>query len=203
MLGALLIDFDGVLRVWEADRIAGIEEQAGLPPGVIQEVAFDPNLLRPALIGHVSDESWREQVAARLRDEFPQSRADLAVAQWSESPGAIDANVLSLVNSCREQAKIVLVTNGTTRLPSDLSRLGITDAFDHIINSSELGYAKPEVEVFERALAAAGVPSHEVLFVDDDNENVRAATTLGIAGHHYRGVRGLQEEMARFGLFIK
>jgi putative hydrolase of the HAD superfamily len=157
-------------------------------------------VLRPALIGRISDEAWREQVADRLQDEFPQARADFAVAQWSESPGTIDAHVLSLVNACRAQAKIVLVTNGTTRLASDLSRLGLADAFDHIISSSEIGYAKPESEVFEMALATAGVPAHEALFVDDDHQNVVAAAALGITGHHYRNVRGLQDEVARFSL---
>jgi putative hydrolase of the HAD superfamily len=168
MPGALPIDFDGVLRIWDAGRVERIEEQAGLPVGAIQRVAFAPGLLRQALVGNISDEAWRAQVAVRLRADFPQAQADRAVSLWSESPGEVDAGVLTLVQPCRARAKVVLITNATTRPGTDLARLRLTDAFDHIINSSEIGYAKPEPEVFKKALAAAGVPSHDALFVDDD-----------------------------------
>jgi putative hydrolase of the HAD superfamily len=200
MIRAMLIDFDGVLRRWDPDDTTRAEEQCGLPKGAILRAAFAPDLLRPAITGRVSDETWRQQIAERLSAGYPSAQADLAVALWSESPGAIDQRVLSTVRSCRERATVVLVTNATTRLDRDLARLGLTTTFDHVINSSVVGHAKPDSAFFAAALATAGVVAEEAFLIDDDAGNVDAAMRIGIAGHHYRDVETLMPDLLEFGL---
>lgn len=192
---ALLLDFDGVLRIWNRANDAQSELQAGLPAGALLKTAFDPTLLLPALTGRVSDEAWRQQVAARLLADYPQANADLAVRMWSESPGEIDLDVLSTIRSCHESVAVVLVTNATTRLRRDLERVGLAAAFDHVISSAEVGHAKPDREIFARALATAGVADSEAFFVDDDARNVSAAAQYGIDGHVYRGLPQLLYEL--------
>jgi hypothetical protein len=44
-------------------------------------------------------------------------------------------------------------------------------------------------------------PAHGVFFVDDNAGNVRAAQSLGIAGHCYRGVAELSAELSRVRVF--
>jgi FMN phosphatase YigB (HAD superfamily)/DNA-binding XRE family transcriptional regulator len=53
--------------------------------------------------------------------------------------------------------------------------------YDAVIDSSEVGAIKPDPEIFEIALASAGVPAEEILFVDDSRANLMAA---GRAGWH-------------------
>jgi putative hydrolase of the HAD superfamily len=186
MIRALLVDFDGVLRIWNRENEARAELQAGLPAGAMLKTAFDPTLLLPAITGRASDETWRQQITERLRADYPQANAALAVSMWSESPGEIDLDVLSTIRSCHESVAVVLVTNATTRLRRDLERLGMATAFGHVISSAETGHAKPEREIFARALATVGVAESEAFFVDDDARNVMAASRLGIDGHVYQ-----------------
>jgi putative hydrolase of the HAD superfamily len=189
---ALLVDLDGVIRRWPASE-AALEAGYGLPVGAIRSVAFASALLQPAITGQVSDESWRTGVAQQLAAAHPQGRAHEAVRAWSAVCGEVDQAVLRIVRLARRSAKVVLVTNATSRLSADLEQLSLTDAFDAVINSSRLGTAKPSRGIFCAALDEAGVAASESLFVDDALANVRAAQDLGIRSHLFEGVDGLRD----------
>lgn len=188
---ALLIDFDGVLRRWPASDDA-IEIAHGLPIGSLRRIAFVPALLDQALAGRITDEQWREQVAERLRAIYPGSAAEAAVGQWSQPCGQLDIEVMALLDDCRPDLRLVLVSNATTRLARDLQTLGLSERFDAVVNSSELGWLKPEPEIFRAAFARAGVEARQALFVDDDPDNVAAAVALGARGLRYRDCEGLR-----------
>jgi HAD superfamily hydrolase (TIGR01509 family) len=188
---ALLIDFDGVIRRWTASE-ADLETGYGLPAGAIRSVAFAPALLQPAITGQVSDESWRTGVAQQLAAAHPQGRAYEAVRAWSAVCGEVDQAVLRIVRRARRSAKVVLVTNATSRLSADLEQLNLTAEFDAVINSSRVGMAKPSRGLFCAALHQAGVAASESVFVDDSLVNVRAAEDLGMRSHLFEGAVGLR-----------
>jgi FMN phosphatase YigB (HAD superfamily) len=51
--------------------------------------------------------------------------------------------------------------------------------YDAIIDSSEIGHIKPEIEIFNTAMERAGVPAEETLLIDDSRPNLMAAEKLG------------------------
>lgn len=199
MIHALLIDLDGVLRLWNAtDRRA--EELTGLPPGAIRRVAFTHDLLLPAITGHITDDDWRSSITNRLRTEFPQADVARAVRIWSASPGTIDPSVLNLIRRCRQNATVLLITNATSRLTADLARLAVLHEFDGIVNSSAVGAPKPQPAIFRAALQTAQRAAHETLFVDDTPGHVAAATQLGMHGHLYQGSDHLNTVLRAHGV---
>jgi putative hydrolase of the HAD superfamily len=200
---ALLIDLDGVIRIWRTQEDPAAEAAFGLPPGAVRRVAFAPQRLLPVITGRISDEAWRDQIRARLAGEFPDADAAGAVAWWSSPYGEVDTAVVEMVAACRRRATVVLVTNATSRLPDDLRRLGLDTAFDHVINSSSVGAAKPHPAIFHAALAAARAAVADVLFVDDTPGHIEAARDLGIAGHHYAGPEGLRDALRTWGLLAE
>jgi len=200
MIKAILLDLDGVVRNWPLENDRRAEQAAGLPLGAIRQAAFAPELLLPAITGQVRDEVWRERVVDRLRRDFPEADPEAAVRLWSAWPGEVNRDVLDLVRACRQRRPVILVSNATSRLSLDLQRLGLAEAFDHVINSSEIGWIKPQVEIFEAALAAAKVSAAEAFFVDDTAENVAAASGLGIVGHLYQGIDRLKDDLLRYSL---
>jgi len=195
---ALLVDFDGVIRRWSADD-ARIERHCGLPTGAIRRVAFSPGLLLPAITGAVSDEAWRQGAAAELQQQYPGSSANEAVAQWSSSPGEVDSEVLAVLSRCRPGLRVILATNATTRLASDLHLLGLSQYFRAVANSSELKAAKPSAQYFRAALSRAGVQADEALFVDDTRSNVEAAAAVGMLAHHFTGHAALSQFLGEAG----
>lgn len=198
---AILIDFDGVLRHWPATDLA-IERAHGLPPGSIRHAAFDRRVLAALVEGRLSDTQWRTETARRLREQHAGAAVDAAVAAWSAGIGEIDHALLALLQSCRPAPRLVLVSNGSTRLSQDLAAHGITALFHAIVNSSELGLAKPAARFFEAALARAGVTAQQAVFIDDSPEHVTAALHLGIRSHVYRGRPGAREFLHKCGFAV-
>jgi len=190
---ALLIDLDGVVRRWPDDD-AALEQHCGLPAGALRAVAFAPELLLPAITGAVTDEIWRARVVDELGRRYPDSLAREAVAQWSAPVGELDSAVMALLARRPPHLRVVLATNATTRLATDLRVLGLANTFHAVANSSELGFAKPAAQYFHGALARAGVGASHTLFVDDSRGNVEAAGALGMRALHFTGV----DELSRF-----
>ncbi|PSK88938.1 putative hydrolase of the HAD superfamily [Murinocardiopsis flavida] len=184
---AVLCDLDGVLRHFAADQFSSLDAANGLPPGTVASVAFAPERLVPAITGVVTDEQWRSGVAAALAAACGSAdRSRALVRAWSASSGSIDAEVLDLLTRARARVPVVLVTNATSRLDTDLAALGIADAFDGVLNSSRLGAAKPDPRVYRAAAALAGVPVGRCLFLDDAPRNVRAAHAAGMPAVLFR-----------------
>jgi putative hydrolase of the HAD superfamily len=200
---AVLCDLDGVIRDWSGQDDAGIERRFGLPPGAIKGVAFAPELLLPAITGGMTDEAWRASVVDRLRERHPDVDAAGAVAAWSEPAGEIDRQALALIQAARERVPVALVTNASSRLDADLARLGMQDAFDHIVNSSAVGSAKPDRAIYEHALALVGAKPAEALYIDDTDRYLGPAGALGLRCHHYRGIDGLRDALATHGLITR
>jgi len=55
------------------------------------------------------------------------------------------------------------------------------ECFERAFFSFELGHTKDEPEAFREVLAALGRSGHECLFIDDQERNVRAAKSVGLA----------------------
>ena len=195
----ILTDLDGVLRLWPKDYCA-LENAHDLPAGSIGKTAFSPDLLEQVITGRITDRAWRNEVKNRLRAAHPSCRVEEAVLAWSEPVGEVHQDVLDLIIRCRKHCRIGLATNATDRLSDDLQHMGLAQHLDFVVNSSELGVAKPSPKFFARALALAGASTEELLFIDDTLANVRAAEQLGIRSHHFVGAAELSELMQSVGV---
>jgi putative hydrolase of the HAD superfamily len=190
---AVLCDLDGVLRVWDEDETAGLEAEYDLLPGTVAAVAFDPARLLPAVLGTIGDEEWRTSVAAAfVPAQGIEVAADL-VSRWSASIGRVDKPVLALVDATRRAGVPVLIaTNATTRLESDLAALGLDSAVDGVVSSARIGAVKPNSDFYLAAALRAGTPPERCLFVDDTRANVDGAIASGMQAVHYSGVESLR-----------
>jgi putative hydrolase of the HAD superfamily len=185
MADVLVVDLDGVLRLWDPEEIAQVEAGHSLPPGSIHATAFEPPLLEAAITGRITDAQWRAEVATRLSGQHGVD-GSAAVAGWSQSCGRIDPTVLAVIRRERQRRQVVLLSNATTRLHDDLAVLGVTDEFDAVFSTADLGVAKPDGRAFREVCARLGVVPAHCAFVDDSPANVHSAIDLGMRGHVYR-----------------
>ncbi len=200
MTNVILTDLDGVIRIWSPEIHRKAERATGLPEGAIPRTAFSDDLLPLVITGQISDDEWRRKIADLLSQNFPDANAERAVKLWSASPGEVNSEVLEILQTCRKRARLVLISNATSRLPSDLQRLGIAGDFNYIINSSEVGYAKPDPYIYFATLNTVGAVPGQALFIDDNAGHVAAAMRLGIAGHTYAGAGALRQKLNHLGL---
>ena len=68
-------------------------------------------------------------------------------------------------------------------VPGDIR---LEDCFERMFLSFRMHLAKPDAGIFLRVLSEAGLRPGETLFIDDSEENCRAAETLGMQVFHSR-----------------
>ena len=69
-----------------------------------------------------------------------------------------------------------------------------------LCDSNEIGARKPEPRAFAFVLESLGLLPAEVVFVDDSQENVRAASALGMPAILFRNVPQLRRELIILGV---
>ncbi|MBO0829720.1 MAG: HAD-IA family hydrolase [Streptosporangiales bacterium] len=201
MIEAVLCDLDGVLRVWDPHVTAEVERRYGVPEGTLAATAFAPELLQPALTGAVSDDEWRRTIAIALLPEHGIDVVADLVADWSESFGAVDRDVRTLLGEVRAAGvRVTIATNATTRLEADLAALGLTEEVDAVVSSARLGVAKPDPTFYFAAAKLADTEVDRCLLVDGTKVNVDVANAVGMHGYQYSEAPGLRAEFERLGV---
>ena len=72
--------------------------------------------------------------------------------------------------------------------------------FENQVFSYQVGALKPDRKMFDRAIQLAGFPPRNLMFVDDRQENIKAAEELGLNTHWFQSVSGLLELLGRLGV---
>jgi putative hydrolase of the HAD superfamily len=67
--------------------------------------------------------------------------------------------------------------------------------FDKWILSYEVGFKKPAIEIFQKAIEWALVKPEKILFIDDMRKHVDVAISLGMQGIHFISASQLKEEL--------
>ena len=68
----------------------------------------------------------------------------------------------------------------------------MTQQFEFAISSHQVGVCKPDPAIYQAALRRAGVAPDAVAFFDDLQENVDAATRLGMRAFRTEGVEAVR-----------
>jgi putative hydrolase of the HAD superfamily len=82
----------------------------------------------------------------------------------------------------RHEVRVLLVTNShadTLQIKADVT--GITEFFDAVYTSHEMGHAKEDQPFWHAVHAAEGFDPHKTLFIDDNPAVLESARTYGIS----------------------
>ena len=78
----------------------------------------------------------------------------------------------------------------------------LSNLFDVVISSAEVGLAKPEPEIYLLVLTSLHLSASEVVFIDDLVRNTTAAEQLGISSIFFTSPAQLRAEMNTRGILI-
>ncbi|MFE9377600.1 HAD-IA family hydrolase [Streptomyces sp. NPDC006855] len=192
---AVLCDLDNVIRFYDTSPLAALERAAGLPEGTTTDIAYAPETDLPLLLGRITPDAWVESIAAGLTERVGAERAHELGRALADAPFRADEEVVTLLRRARTHVPLVLVTNATLQLDSDLALLGLTDLADAVVSSAVEQVAKPDPAIYRIAAGRAGVPVERCLFVDDRRENTDTAAALGMATVLYREPADLRKAL--------
>jgi len=107
-----------------------------------------------------------------------------------------DREVSQIIFSLKDKWRLGLLSN-TDPLHFNyiLSEFPIIQMFDKWILSYEVGFKKPAIEIFQKAIQWASVEPKKILFIDDIKKYVEVAISLGMHGIHFISSDQLREEL--------
>lgn len=79
-----------------------------------------------------------------------------------------------------------------------IDRFGISELFEAFISSCWLGVRKPIRRFYNRALGIAHAQPESSLFIDDRQQNLRPAQSLGMKVIHFQSATQLRSDLERF-----
>lgn len=106
-----------------------------------------------------------------------------------------NVEVSEIIRSLKGKKKLGLLSN-TNPLHFDhiLSKFPVVEVFDKWLLSHEMGFKKPAVQIFQKAIQWAGVEPGKILLIDDTKGHVETAVSLGMRGIHFVSAQQLREK---------
>ena len=190
MIAALLFDFGGTLDAdgltWK-ERFRRLYRACGVDPG---DAMFDPVFYAAddALVGVLPPGCGLRQTVERLAAGVS---AGLGVSDSSVTArvaqGFLDASLARLSASAqlltrlRGRYRLGVVSNFYGNLGEVCAEAGIAAHFEVMVDSTRVGFTKPDARIFRHATAALGVDPAEVTFIGDSpTRDMAGARSVGM-----------------------
>jgi epoxide hydrolase-like predicted phosphatase len=178
----LLVDYGGVLTTHLLDSFRSFCKGEGIDPdAIVHRIRADVacrKLVSALETGGVAESEF-EPKFARMLGVKSARLIDRLFAGSGPEPSMLDA-----VRRARQAGiRTGLISNswGTRRYDRAL----LTELFDGIVISGEVGIRKPAPEIYELGARSIGVGADACVFVDDLAFNLKPATELGMATIHH------------------
>ena len=196
MIRAVLFDFGGVLaEEGFRDGLKAIGKKKGLDPEdfylISANLAYQTGYITAGCDEHSYWNAVRRKTGAKGEDqEFRKA----ILKRFKLRP-----EMTAVVKKIKSSGLIVAVLSDQTNWLDELDqRTPFHHHFDYVFNSFHLRKTKKDPSIFRDICNLLGVRPEEVLFVDDNLENVKRATSQGLTAIHFKGAREFQTEINKF-----
>lgn len=170
MVKVIIFDYYGVLTgdfYWT--EVRRIQENSGHAEHM-RRLSDDVNL------NHISWDDFCEAVASDIG-----ATAEEVKLRYDQH--RINRDVVRLIHSLGQKFRVVLLSNANEyQLLPKLDELGLTDFFERVFVSSQLGMLKPDREIYEFVARELGVQPEDCVMVDDLPINIDGAKSAGMHG---------------------
>jgi putative hydrolase of the HAD superfamily len=153
---------------------------------------FVSDLLAQANHGLISQKDFSEQITTQL---------GISEVDWhqalkeSELP---NRELLDYIERLHENYKTAILSNANRGVvQGKLGQERLTQCFDEVIVSAEIGRVKPEQEMYKYAAESLEVELDECIFLDDLEGFVKAAEAIGMHGIVYKNVDQAKQAINR------
>jgi HAD superfamily hydrolase (TIGR01549 family) len=188
VIDAILFDWNNTLVqfTWDDDLLEQGHRAGLAAAGSDQDVAAFTERYRELVLNDATPADDYGELLRELGVEDPDRFMDAEHEVWRPAHEAL-GSAQALLDSLRGRGiKTGLVANSwpdpARLLRADVEAFGLTGQFDVIVFSDEVGFRKPQPEIFLHALTQLGVDPENAMFVGDRLEtDVQGAAQVGMA----------------------
>jgi putative hydrolase of the HAD superfamily len=186
---AVLWDFGGVILTSPFEAFRTYEREAGLPEDFIRMLnARNPDAnawakMERSEVGLAEFVTLFEAEAAAHGHKLDGWRVLKAIS------GDIRPQMVEALRRCKASFRVACITNnmkhgegpGMARSPERAAAVAeVMTLFEHVVESSKLGFRKPDPRIYRHACDLIGVPPERCVYLDDLGINLKPAKALGM-----------------------
>lgn len=198
MIRNIVFDFGGVLVDWN--------------PEYLFKDVFNDKAELEHFLENICTPDWNEkQDAGRplseairtLQKRHPKYRNEICLYydEWTTMLGGPIKQNVALLKPLKANYRLFGLTNWSAEtFPIAYDLYPFFAEFEGTVVSGEVRLAKPDERIYLLLLERYGLAASECLFIDDNERNTRAATTLGIHALHLKNDTCLKEALKHLGI---
>ncbi len=117
----------------------------------------------------------------------------------------VNDSVVATVLKARSKGYKTLIcsNNFPARINGLQSKFKFLDNFDAWALSYEVGTTKPSTKIFQELVIKSQILPEEIVFADDNNDNLEGAKQVGIQAFFYEGFDKFLEKLQELGVNLK
>jgi putative hydrolase of the HAD superfamily len=187
---AILLDADGLLLKRQKYFSEIFSEQYNIPAESI--IPFFKTKFRDCQRGTAD---VKEELVPFLKKWKWSGTVENFLDYWFASCTEVDEEVLKIMQEIRKKNIKCYLSADQEKYRGEYikNNLGLEKNLDGFFFSYELGYSKSEKEFFEKILEKLNLQPSEVIFLDDEAENVEVAKKLGILAFTVSGAEDFRK----------
>lgn len=151
-------------------------------------------------------ESGKIDTTGFLAELNQQLGTELSIREFSQiwvSTFHENLEMAALLTKLKTQKPLYLLSNTNEVHYEHLQdRYNVARHFEELVLSYKVGSAKPEHSIYHEVTKRSGLEGKDCLFIDDLEQNIKAAEELGWNTIHFKGVADLKERLYNLGLSV-
>ena len=196
MFRVVLFDFGGVLaEEGFREGLKAIAKRKGLDPEDFYKISADLVYQTGYITGGCDENSYWNA----LRKKTGVKGDDREFREEILKRFKLRREMTTVVRKLKSSGFIVAILSDQTNWLDELDRrTPFRYYFDYVFNSFHLKKTKRDSSIFRDVCDLLGVRPEEILFVDDNLENVKRATRQGFRAIHFKSAREFRTEINTF-----
>jgi putative hydrolase of the HAD superfamily len=191
-LGQVLLPFDYNIFIEAIDK-----HKQGLGKAFIDKYNSNYNIHRDFERGKIPEDKFISQMLNWLEHKIT---SEQFCRYWS-SIFSLNNDVISLLPRLKKNYKLFLLSNtNSIHKKYGYHHYDFLNYFDRLILSHEVGYVKPEEQIYREVEKVSRLASEEHIFIDDIKEYADAARLIGWDSIRFETYNQLTDELGVRGI---
>lgn len=193
-LGGVVLEFDHTIACKKFSIFSKFS------PVEVYIILFESKLIYNYDCGKISTDDFYKKVMESLKIDIP---FELFKEFWCRIFWK-DISMYNLIRELKDCGYKLFLLSNTNKLHFEniKEEFRIIKEFDDFFLSYEIGYRKPDKEIYLSILEKTGVEGSRFIYVDDKEEFVEVAEGLGFKGIVFENVEQLREEFEKNSVIL-
>ncbi len=195
MLKAILLDADGIVIQGRQKYFSEIlSEKQGVELEVVLD--FFKKDYKKCVLGQAD---LKQEIVKYLDKWKWQGTADELLSFWFSKDGHPSPEILDIIEQLRSQGfKAYIASDHSQYRAHDiLQNMNMKEYFDGSFFSCNLGTTKKDPAFYIQAAQELDLDPNEIMFWDDEMENVEAAEKAGCMAYYYEGFKNFAANLTK------